>query len=101
MKMTPEQELLQEELQQQAAAQAAVQTSAQSQQASNVDTASIADGALDILEIGLDLLTSAGSATVDGACAVASGVGDVVVGTCEVAGSVIGGIGELIGEILS
>lgn len=83
----------QEEVQRQAAVQ--------SQQASNVDTTTVTDTALDILDIGLDLLTSAGSATVEGACAVASCAGDVVVGAAEVTGSIIGGAFEILGEILS
>lgn len=89
-------EQLQEELQRQAA-QSSV---SQSQQASNVDAAGFFDGALDLLDVGLDLLGDAGSATVEGACAVASCAGDIAVGAVEVTGSIIGGTFEVIGEIL-
>lgn len=85
-------ELQQEELQR--------QTAAQSQQATNVDSNSFADGVSEALDIGLDLLTSAGTATLEGACTVASCAGDVLSGTAEAAGEVVGAIAEGIGEAI-
>lgn len=97
-------EQLQEEVQR--------QTATQSQQANNVDASSVGDVASELLEAGLEMLGNAGTATLDGACAVASCAGDIavgtaevagniLVGTAEVAGSVIGGLGNILGEILS
>lgn len=97
MKLTPEQEVIQQQLQEEAQRQATAQGAAGSQQASNID---FAGGAMEVLDIGLDLLTSAGSATLEGACTVASCVGDVAVGTAEVAGAIVGGTIEVIGSIL-
>ncbi|MNI51032.1 hypothetical protein D3C73_1057300 [compost metagenome] len=88
------------------------QTATQSQQASNVDSSSVGDVASELFEAGLEMLTIGGNATIDATCAVASCVGDVavgtvevagniLVGTAEVAGAVIGGLGDILGEILS
>lgn len=96
MKLTAEQELLQQQAQEEAQRQAAVQ----SQTATQVDTGGIADTLLEIADMGLDLMSSAGGAVIDGGCAVASCAGDLAVGTVEVAGSIIGGTFEVIGGIL-
>ena len=66
-----------------------------------VDSSSIGEVVGEVLDVSLDCLASAGSATVDVACVVGSCVGNVAVGTVEVAGSIIGGAFELLGSISS